>query len=509
MTIKRVAIVGGGTAGWLAANHLGLEVGRDPQVEITLIESRDIPPIGVGEGTVPNIRASLRQLGISEAGLLASCDTTFKLGIKFSRWMSAERHGADHFYYNPFGSPFPGGFDVTHYWLNHRDSLDFSRLSMIHDLAERNRCPKLKSSHPYAGVVDYAYHFDAGRFADLLARNAREKFPVKHLRETISRVLMHDDGSIRGFVYESGGEQEFDFYIDCTGFASLLLGQSLAVPFIDKSSRVLTDTALALQMPTDATQEIPPYTRATAHQAGWIWDIPLTSRRGTGFVYASSHMSESQAMATFSEYIGKDLQDENVRKIPMKIGYREKFWQKNCVALGLAQGFVEPLEATSIMVTDFAASLIARNFPRQKADIPLLSRHCNQGVSYIWERTIDFIQLHYLISDRRDSDFWVANTENTCISDVLSERLERWKIAPPQRTDFFSSFDLFGYESFLYVLYGMHYPTRVPAISELEIPRAQMKIREHLTRCEQAAGSLLSHRDWHTQLRRAMAAQGA
>lgn len=504
MKIKKVAILGGGTAGWLAANHLGLEVGRDSEVEITLIESPDIPPIGVGEGTVPNIRASLKELGISELDLISRCHTTFKMGVKFSGWMDAQKHGLDHFYYNPFGGPFPSGFDVTHYWLNNRSSLALSELSNVHHLAELNRCPKLKSSPPYSGPAHYAYHFDAGKFSELLADNAKEKFPVRHIHETVSRVLMNDDGSIKGFGYASGAEEEFDFYIDCTGFAALLIDKALGVPFVDKSSQILTDTALVYQVPTQETDELQPYTSATAHKAGWIWDIPLTHRRGTGFVYSSSHMDETEALKTFSGYLGKDMENENVRekirKVPMKVGYRKNFWEKNCVALGLAQGFVEPLEATSIMVTDFTASMIAKHFPREREDIPLLSKHCNSWVEYIWERTIDFIQLHYCISDRRDSDFWVDCTENAPVSALLSERLERWKLAPPKRTDFFSTVDLFSQESFMYVLYGMNYPTRPPALSRAEIPRAEAKIREHMGWCEKAAESLMTQRAWHNEL---------
>lgn len=509
MKIKRIAIVGGGTAGWLAANHLGVELARDPEIEITLIESSDIPIIGVGEGTVPQIKATLKKFGINEVDLLSSCDATFKQGIKFACWMDAGKHGADHFYYHPFSSPYPGGFDVTNYWLHQREQFEFSRLSDIYSIAELNRCPKQKSSPPFMGLVDYAYHFNAAKFSDLLARNAREKFSVKHIFETVVQVQVSDDGDIKGFVYKSGVEQDFDFFIDCTGFAALLIGDTLRVPFRDKSAQIMTDVALALQEPTKESDEILPYTLATAHEAGWIWDIPLTTRRGIGFVYSSHYMTETEAVARFSDYVGRDLHNANVRKVPMKIGYRELFWEKNCVALGLAQGFVEPLEATSILVTDFAAQLLARNFPHEKSDIPVLSAYCNKIIQYTWERVIDFVQFHYFISDRRDTAFWRDNTENPVVSEVLAERLARWKIAAPKRSDFFSTFDLFGVENYLFVLYGMHYPTRVPVVSVNEAGRAETIIREQLQKSQQMAQSLMSHRQWLTELRKALAIQSA
>ncbi|WP_331345367.1 tryptophan halogenase family protein [Cellvibrio sp. UBA7661] len=505
MKINRVAIVGGGTAGWLAANHLGVELGRDPDIEITLIESKDIPVIGVGEGTVPRIKETLQKFGISEVDLLSTCDATFKQGIKFANWMNAEKYGSDHFYYHPFSSPYPSGFDVTNYWLNHRESLPFSRLSELYSVAELNRSPKQVSSAPFVGAVDYAYHFNAAKFSELLARNALEKFSIRHRFETIEQVMCHEDGSIKELVYKSGGREEFDFYIDCTGFASLLIGKTLGVTFLDKSDCILSDTALALQEPTVETDEIAPYTLATAHKAGWIWDIPLTNRRGIGFVYASKYMDDNDAMQTFSKYVGRDLQNANLRKVPMKIGYRKLFWDKNCVALGLANGFVEPLEATSILVTDFSAQLLARNFPKIKEDIAVVASYCNKSVAFTWERVIDFVQLHYFISDRRDSAFWQDSTENMHISDVLRERLEMWKIIAPKKSDFFSAFDMFGVENYLFVLYGMFFPTRSPVMGVKEAARSEQLIIKQQEKSAQMAGNLLSHRLWLTELQRALA----
>lgn len=502
MKIKKIAIVGGGTAGWMAANHLGVELSGDSQIEITLIESPDVPVIGVGEGTVPRIRETLHKFGISELDLLASCDTTFKTGIKFSNWMTESPEPGGNYYYHPFSSPYPEGYDLTDYWLAGKGKDGFSRLADAYFIAEQNRSPKLMSSPPYRGAVDYAYHFNAGKFSELIANNAQKRFGVKYRSETVRGARAGEDGNLRSLIYASGEEEQFDFFVDCSGFASILMGQELQVPFVDKSAQILTDSALVLQEPTAEDDPIQPYTSATAHKAGWIWDIPLTNRRGLGCVYSSTHQSESDALLEFSGYVGRSLDSADVRKIPMKIGYRQEFWSKNCVALGLAQGFVEPLEATSILVTDLSANLLAKSFPRDLEDIPSLSGYYNKAVKYAWERVIDFVQMHYCISDRRDSEFWIDCTENSKKSDELEERLSRWLVSTPKRSDFFSAFDLFGVENYLFVLYGMQYPTKSIALGEKERRGAADIYREALLRFESLAGDLMSHRDWLTELQR-------
>ena len=414
MKTRRVAIIGGGTAGWLAANHLGYELCADAEVEITVIESADVPIIGVGEGTVPAIKTSLRKFGISEADLLVACDTTFKNGIKFQGWLDAARHGEGHFYYHPFASPFPDGLDITPAWLE-QTQRPFSDVSISTRVAEAGRSPKQISSPPYVGDVEYAYHVNAHKFAALLAENAKKRFRVRHLIATVVDAERAEDGSIAALRMAAGEIVPFDFYVDCSGFASLLAQRVLKVPFVDKSHQILTDTALVQQLPTDPADEIPPCTLALAHEAGWIWDIPVTQRRGTGFVYASAHMSEAQAIEGYARYLGVSPDTLSPRKIAMKIGYRQQFWFQNCVSLGLAQGFVEPLEATSILVTDFSANLLSRNFPRMAGDAQVLRRGYNEAVTYTWERVIDFVQLHYHLSDRSDSSSgWRTAAATTC-----------------------------------------------------------------------------------------------
>lgn len=396
MTIRKIAIIGGGTSGWLAANHLGRVLKDNPELSITLIESPDIPIIGVGEGTVPAIRRSLQSFGISESEFIRSCDVTFKQSIKFVNWLDKSRHGKGNFYHHLFDMPNSLGEDLTPSWLMDKSEHFAEYVSPQHVVCEANKAPKLITTPEYSGVLGYAYHLNAAKFAKLLAKNAVEKFKVEHISTTVRDVNLTADGAIASLLTDNG-VLSFDFYIDCSGFESILLAKKLDVPFINKSHQLFIDTALVAQVPTQQSDIIPPFTLATAHQAGWIWDIALTQRRGTGFVYSSQHMEHAEAEAKFDRYLGGKLADIVHRKIPMTVGYRQQFWAKNCVALGLAQGFLEPIEATSILLTDFSARLLAERFPTDKEDISYLAKRFNDTVSQAWERVVEFAKLHYCL----------------------------------------------------------------------------------------------------------------
>jgi tryptophan halogenase len=504
MKIKRIAIIGAGTAGWLAANHLGSELSADQEVEITVIESADVPSIGVGEGTVPYIMNGLKRFGISEAELLLSCDATFKQGIKFTNWLDEKKHGKDNYYYHSFDAPYPGGFNVSPYWISHGGNRPFDDVGIQARICELGLSPKLKSSGEYAGALSYAYHFDAAKFAKLLAKNAQQKFNVKHKMATVVGAIKTDDGNISKLLTKAGEELAFDFYVDCSGFSSVLIDKELHVPFISKADELLTDTVLVQQMPIGNSDDINPYTTATAHKAGWIWDIPLTSRRGTGFVYSSRYMNEDEALTLYAEYLGLDKSTFKPRKIPMEVGYRKEFWSKNCVALGLAQGFLEPIEATSILISDFSAELLARNFPRNIEDITTYRSYYNKVITYVWEQVVDFIKLHYCISDRNDSQFWLDNQKSETMSVELKERLQKFKLRPPLQSDFFSRFDMFDDKNFLYVLYGMKFKTNSVPLGPIEKERSQAMFKNNDDLVNKAAKDLLKHGDWLRGLKIAM-----
>lgn len=503
MKIKRIAIIGGGTSGWLAANHLGSSLSADEEIEITLIESPDVPTIGVGEGTVPYIMKGLKRFGISEAELLISCDATFKQGIKFVNWMDTTRHGENH-YYHPFDEPYPAGFDVSAYWLAHESNRPFGDVGIQSRICELGLAPKRKSSGEYEGMLSYAYHFDAAKFANLLAKNAKQRFNINYLSATIEGANVDSDGNITHLITNDGGELAFDFYVDCSGFSSILIDKQLKVPIKSKANELLTDSVLVQQVPLTGSEPLNPYTTATAHKAGWIWDIPLTTRRGTGFVYASKYMSDEEALELYAQYLGVEVSEISPRKIPMQVGYREKFWHKNCVALGLAQGFLEPIEATSILLSDFSAELLARNFPKHMSDIEKLAPYYNKVITYTWDRTVDFIKLHYCISDRTDSPFWQDNSNEQTLSDELKERLSRFEISPPNQSDFFSKFDMFDEKNFLYVLYGMNFHTNKSTISPQELKHCKQLFESNDALVSEAANQLLNHKDWLVGLKAAM-----
>lgn len=277
----------------------------------------------------------------------------------------------------------------------------------------------------------------------------------------------------------------------------------MGVPFLSMSDKILTDKVLVQQVPLEEADNIKPYTSAIAHKVGWIWDIPLTTRRGTGFVYSSQHMTEQEALKSYSEYLKVPVESLSPRKLDMKIGYREQFWKNNCVGLGLAQGFVEPLEATSILITDFSAEMLAKNFPRERREINSFLTYYNRVVKYVWDQTIDFIQLHYLLSDRQDSKFW-TDVRITPIRCELKERLEIFSLKPPSQFDFFSRFDLFDHKNYLYVLYGMKYLTKTPLLSEIEKKVSAQYFEQNNMLIYLAKEQLMDHKQWLQELKSVM-----
>ncbi|QYK00591.1 tryptophan halogenase family protein [Shewanella psychrotolerans] len=505
MDIKKIIIVGGGTAGWLAANHIGKAFEGNDTVSISLIESPDIPTIGVGEGTVPAIRKSLKQFGISESEFIRSCDVTFKQSIKFVNWMDKHRHGEGNFYHHLFDMPSPLGEDLTEYWLRERSGSDGAPsfgefygelVSPQHAVCESYKAPKQITHAEYEGSLGYAYHLNAAKFALLLASNAKTRFNVEHISANVVDVRLNETGHIESLKTDSQGRLYADFYIDCSGFEALLIDKALKVPFVDKSNELFVDRAVAVQVPIAEDAPIPPFTIATAHQAGWIWDIALTNRRGVGFVYSSKYMNEQTALKKLEYYLGEDLAQYQHRVLPMKVGYRKQFFYKNCLSLGLAQGFLEPLEATSILLTDFAAGYLASRFPTDVDELDLLSAQFNKVMTYAWERVVEFVKLHYCISDRSDSPFWIDNRDPSSIPPELIKRLTLWQTHIPIREDFFSKFEVFDLDNYLYVLYGMAYGTSLR--TSLSTDKRQWKA--HSERIKQVGDALTQELPQHRQL---------
>lgn len=471
--VNKVVIVGGGTAGWLTANHLAKQLcKRDGKfhrgIEITLIESPNIPTIGVGEGTVPMMRNSLQQLGISETDFIQQCDVTFKQGIKFVDWVHNPQVNNPKHYHHIFDYPLINELDnLTAYWLKGLagDSCSFvDAMAFQGQICDAGLAPKDITMPEFQGRSNYAYHLDAAKFAKLLTKHAVDNLGVKHILAEVNQVQCHPNGDIHCVHTDSAGIIEADLFVDCTGFQSLLLGKTLGVKFIDKSDVLFADYALAAQVPyQNEQQQIPSFTISTAQANGWIWDIGLTERRGTGYVYSSKHSSHDEAETVLRSYLGKQGNDASVRKIAMNIGYRETFWHKNCVAIGLSQGFVEPLEATGLLVFDATAKMLASQFPASREHMDIVAKQFNKRISTSWEKVIEFIKLHYVLSKRDDSQFWLDNRVPSSCPEALLDRLALWKYQLPSSYDFNSGFEIFNLENYLYVLYGMEFETNVSA----------------------------------------------
>lgn len=486
--IKRVLVVGGGTAGWLSACHLAKKLASSSPtgVQVTLVESENIPTIGVGEGTVPAIRESLRYLGISETEFVRECDATFKQGIKFANWVHSPGTPGSDYYHHVFDYPDSGSGDLTPYWLQNGNGRSYvDAVSVQGVICDNGLGPKDMTVPEYEGIVSYAYHLDAAKFARLLTRHGVENLGVRHVLADVQRVNRDEYGDITSVSTAAGDRLEADLFVDCTGFISLLLGEALGVEFVDKRHVLFADFALAAQLPyTDAGSPIPSFTISTAQECGWVWDIGLSERRGTGYVYSSAHTDHDRAETVFRSYLGDDDGNLAVRKIPMRVGHRETYWKNNCVAIGLSQGFVEPLEATGILVYDATARMLADTFPASRSAMPLVAKQFNRAVQYAWDRVIDFIKLHYCISQRRDHPFWVDNCENSSIPETLQEKLQLWKFQPPSVYEFPSKLEIFNLANYQYVLYGMEFDTSIGSQALGRYPN----IGDALKRMEEISG---------------------
>lgn len=458
-SISSILIVGGGSAGWLTAGILAARYGST--MSITLVESPDVKIIGVGEGTWPTMKGTLKEMGISETDFFRECDASFKHGAKFAKWVNGDE--AD-YYYHPLMLPQDfTKINLAPFWLKSNGDRSFSESVCFQEaLCERALAPKTVTMPEYNSAANYAYHLNAGKFTKFLTDHCTKKLNVKHKLATISEVLKSEDGGIRCVKTTDGQQLSADLFVDCTGMASLLLGRTLGVEFIDKNDSLFIDRALAAQKPYESEEEpILPYTVSTAQKAGWIWDIGLTSRRGIGHVYSSSHSSEEEAEEALADYIGPSFKELSVKKISIRSGHREIFWKRNCVAIGLSAGFLEPLEASALMLIEISAKFVRDQLPETRKTMPIIARRFNKAMTYHWERIIDFLKLHYVLSKRDDTNFWIDNRCSSTIPESLAELLELWKSHTPYRQDFSHKEEVFPAASYQYVLYGMGFRTEI------------------------------------------------
>ena len=458
--IRHVVIVGGGSAGWLTAGLIAAEhgAGSPGGLRVTLIESPDVAPIGVGEGTWPSMRDTLRRIGVRESDFFRECDAAFKQGSLFARWVTGENRDR---YFHPFS--LPQGFgeaNLAASWQERYGDVPFAELASYQPhLCLQGRAPKQAATPEFAAVANYGYHLDAGKFGQFLKKHCLERLGVHYVPDHVLGIESHENGDIAALRTQAHGLLAGDLFIDCTGMRSLLLGQHYGVPFLGQKHLLFNDTALAVQVPyAQEDSPIASQTTSTAQRAGWIWDIGLPTRRGVGYVYSSAHTSDDEAERTLRAYVaqgGGPADCPAPRKIAFEPGYRERFWHRNCVAVGLSSGFIEPLEASALALVELSAAMIADDMPVTREQMDVAARRFNETFRYRWERVIAFLKLHYVLSRREDSDYWIENRAPASIPGSLRELLALWRYRPPIRGDFPRIEEVFPTASWQYVLYGM------------------------------------------------------
>jgi glycine/D-amino acid oxidase-like deaminating enzyme len=464
---RSIMIVGGGTAGWLTAAYLAryLGVSEQSDIRITLLESPDIGIIGVGEGTFPTIRNTLKFLGIDETRFVRETSATFKQGIRFVDWAETPRDGRHRHYFHPFEPPFyTEGTSLVPYWLLQDEATrpPFAEAVTIQNrVAEAQRAPKRPHEGDFSGPLNYAYHFDAQLLAQVIAERALE-LGVVHVQDQLSHVMLASDGSIDRIVAKQHGAFQADLYIDCTGFRAELIGRALGVPFRSVRPFLFADRAVTCKLPYDRPDApLESFTIATAHPAGWTWDIGLAGARGIGCVYSSDHMDDDAAEAVLRGYVGPGGETVATRRIPFEAGWRERQWEKNCVSVGLAGGFLEPLESTGVVLIEAAVGMIAELFPHN-GPIGAPAKRFNRLINARFENIVNFLKLHYCLS-RREEPFWRDNVEPASIPERLQELLAEWRYRPPSRFDFILDLESFAFFNYQYILYGMGFETDLSA----------------------------------------------
>ena len=415
-------IVGGGTAGWMTAAFLSQALGKGIRIE--LVESDEISTVGVGEATIPPITKFNAALGIDEDEFVKATQASFKLGIQFRNW-----GGIGDSYIHGFGTMGhnTGVVDFHHYWLKlfqagKVERADDYSLNLL--ACEQNKFMRATDKYPNSPLADigHAFHFDAGLYARYL-RSRAEQHGVKRTEGRITSVQQHpESGFVTSVTMENGSVMDADLFVDCSGFRGLLIEQTLKVGYDDWSHWLPVNRAFAV--PCESVSPLTPYTRSTAHTAGWQWRIPLQHRIGNGHVYCSEYISDDEAASVLLANLdGKALGDP--RPLRFVTGKRKKFWDKNVVAIGLSSGFMEPLESTSIHLIQKGISRLVSFFPDkgfEQADIDEFNR---QSVVE-FEQIRDFIILHYTATERDDTPFW-----NYCrtmpIPDTLKQKIELFR----------------------------------------------------------------------------------
>ncbi|WP_421838106.1 tryptophan halogenase family protein [Novosphingobium sp.] len=494
--VEHIVIVGGGTAGWLSACVLGARLRGK---RITLVEAPDIPTIGVGEGTWPTMRETLATIGIPEAEFLVACDATFKQGSRFDGWRDGS---VDDSYLHPFTAPPAADMrDLAAAWQTGGQRGPFAAaITPQHAVCAANLAPRQRAMPDYAGALNYGYHLDAGKFAALLMRHATQRLGVTRIAAQVTGVRRAANGDFAALLLHDGASLAGDLFLDCSGQAAILIAGECGAEWVDRSEVSFNDRALAVQVPVEPGSPIAAQTIGTAHEAGWLWDIGLPTRRGIGCVYASRFMSDDRAADILRAYIaakvpGSDPASLTPRKLAFRTGHRDRFWIGNCLAVGLSAGFIEPLEASAIVLIELSLKALADNFPQSRASLEIHAARFNELFRYRWDRVVEFLKLHYVPSQRPEP-YWQAQRAPETIPPRLAECLALWREQAPSAWDFPRIDEMFPAASQQYVLHGMGLP--VPLASTT--PAAPARLAEITAKARALAAALPTTRDYLDRL---------
>jgi len=447
--LRSITIVGGGTAGWLTAAFLNRYCkSRDAKhpLEITLIESPSIPIVGVGEASLPGMVVLLNQLGVSESEFFKHTDATFKVAAHFINWNHDDK-GQPVEFLNVLNAP--GALDgrpLADYFVTFDPARAASNAGMAYvrafspavEIVLRNLAPRRPGEPEFSAELGYTYHFDAIKLATFL-KDIATKRGVKHVLDDVDAVNLDERGFVKSLSLRREGKHAVDLVVDCTGFRGSILQKALGEPFEPYGDYLLNDRAAVVQIPHKDASVMAPTTRATGFSAGWNFNIPLTTRVGTGYVFSSQFISEDKAVEELLAFYGDQAKGCEPRVIPMRTGRVRNAWVKNCVALGLAGGFIEPLEATAIFMSDLGARWLRRYLPTRDFE-PELAAAYNRQISRLYEEVRDLVQLHYHLNNRQDSEYWKAAREGVKLSDRLEENLKIWRHTTPEDLDLNSAF---------------------------------------------------------------------
>jgi flavin-dependent dehydrogenase len=423
-SLQKIIIVGGGAAGWMAAN---LFLKKWPECKITLVESRDIGTIGVGEGSTPYLKQFFKTLELKDSDWMPHCNATYKAGIRFPGWSVVTGYRS---YFHPFYSELDLQVgDQFFVRCNEKrrgaqNSVHPDHYFVASQVAEQKRSPVPAQALPYD--VDYGYHFDAVMLGRFLRKHAIER-GLSHIIDNVVDVELGSQNEVCAVLTEKNGKIDADFFLDCTGFRGLLVNKTYELPFVNFNNNLFNDAAVTVATDISKTEPLPSETRSTALSYGWVWQIPLTNRYGNGYVYSSQYLDQSKAETELIQHLHlQNEKDLNVRHIKMRVGRLQSHWHKNCLAVGLSQGFVEPLEATALMLIQYTVeSFIARFDPRK----PILHNEqesYNSHINDFIEGIRDYIVAHYKLNSRTDTDYWRACREDITISDSLDAIIHAW-----------------------------------------------------------------------------------